>query len=169
MMPPRRQLDTPRCSTNVSSGVRRAAATAKRPVARNCGAQSYRVVLVVEHEHNIGATDPTCGESRISDPVDLHERTASLGSHLPSVTRKADEEDASVDLWGAPAANEGRTPRRAAASDRRRVHRVAPRMPLPSRSENRAAETQPALGGEVRYPRRDVLWANAGGALLVFN
>jgi hypothetical protein len=42
-------------------------------------------------------------------------------------------------------------------------------MPLPSRSENRAAETQPALGAEVRNPRRDVLWANAGGALLVFN
>jgi hypothetical protein len=42
-------------------------------------------------------------------------------------------------------------------------------MPLPSPSENRAAETQPALGAEVRNPRRDVLWANAGGALLVFN
>jgi hypothetical protein len=55
---------------------------------------------VVEDERNIGATDPACGESRISDPVDLHERTASLGSHLRSVARKADEEDASVDLWG---------------------------------------------------------------------
>lgn len=108
----------------------------------------------------------------MSDPVDLHERTASVGSHPPSVARKADEEDASVDLWGRrrPTKNEGRICRaglrRQIGGDRiawRPANAFAEPIGEPRGQNPACARWGGALSG------RDVLWANAGGALLVFN
>ncbi len=74
----------------------RAAAPADCPVARDGGTQTHvKVVVMIEDECDVRRTDATdYGEGRVSDPINLDQRTYPIWPNLTAVARKADEEDA---------------------------------------------------------------------------